>query len=66
MEPRLCPRCLGLGWQCESHDAPMNHPVPPSGEECGGAGKPCEYPGCQDAGKREFDQIIASTSEDDE
>lgn len=60
-----CPRCLGLGWQCEDHDAPMHHRLP-SGEECGGAGKPCEHPGCPDSGKRDFDQIIASTSTDED
>jgi hypothetical protein len=38
---RTCPRCQGSGWVCEDHRTqPMGH------DGCGGAGAPCEEPGC--------------------
>ena len=41
-----CPRCHGRGWACEAHRTqPMDHPTS-TGEECDGAGCPCEEPGC--------------------
>ena len=45
-----CPRCGGLGWQCEDHDQPAGHLLA-NGEACGGAAKPCEEPGCPDSGR---------------
>jgi hypothetical protein len=42
----FCPRCQGSGWVCEVHrNKPMNH-ARKNGEECNGAGSPCEEPGC--------------------
>jgi hypothetical protein len=42
----FCPRCCGSGWVCEVHRRqPMNHPVK-NARACGGAGSPCEEPGC--------------------
>jgi hypothetical protein len=41
-----CPRCQGSGWVCETHPAePLRHRLQ-DGLECGGAGSPCEEPGC--------------------
>jgi hypothetical protein len=42
-----CPRCAGSGWVCEAHpELPMDHLLEESTEKCGGAGMPCEEPGC--------------------
>jgi hypothetical protein len=42
-----CPRCQGSGWVCETHRTqPINHRLQ-DGLECGGAGSPCEEPGCR-------------------
>jgi hypothetical protein len=42
-----CSRCDGSGWICEWHpEMPMDHLIGESHEKCGGAGKPCEEPGC--------------------
>lgn len=38
-----CPKCRGYaGWICERHpDKPFMH------DDCGGAGMPCDEPGCE-------------------
>lgn len=40
-----CGRCLDTGWQCDLHDAPLQHTLA-SGVECAGTGKPCEAEDC--------------------
>ena len=41
-----CTRCQGSGWVCETHPTqPIGHRLQ-DGSECGGAGFPCEEPGC--------------------
>lgn len=61
---RACQVCCGGGWCCEDHETQLVGHLLPDGSACGGAGMPCSQPGCPDSGRRDFDYLIASTSDD--
>jgi hypothetical protein len=63
----ICPTCHGCGWICEAHpDQPWPHAdaSEPDGQ-CPGPGMPCDADGCPVSGRVEWDEMIASTREDD-